>query len=117
MARHNSIGTEGEKLAAIYLAQQGYDILHKNWRHGHWEVDIIASKKNRLHIVEVKTRTSLAFGHPEENMSKHKMKSLMNAAEEYMYQHPQWTQLQFDVLAITIRHNRVEYFLLEDVYL
>ena len=117
MARHNTTGKEGEKLAAIYFAEKGYQIIHQNWRHRNWEVDIIASKNSRLHVIEVKTRTSLAFGHPEDNMDRKKMQSLINAAEEYMFQNPGWKQLQFDILAITIINKEVEYFLLEDVYL
>ncbi len=117
MARHNQTGRDGEQLAIPYLAERGYNILHKNWRHGNWEVDIIASKNKRLHIIEVKTRTSDRFGYPEENMDKKKMQTLINAAEEFMYQNPGWLQLQFDILAITIIQNEVEYFLIEDVYL
>jgi putative endonuclease len=117
MAQHNQTGREGEILAAIYLEQKGYTLLHKNWRHKNWEVDIIASMNNRLHIIEVKTRTSTFFGHPEENMTNAKMQYLINAAEEYMNQNPQWQQLQFDILAITLMNDEVEYFLIEDVYL
>ncbi len=117
MARHNQTGKEGEALAVGWLTQHGYYMLHQNWRHSHWEIDIIASKEKRLHIIEVKTRTSAMFGHPEENMDTKKMQYLINAAEEYLYQNPQWQQLQFDILAITINKNEVEYFLIEDVYL
>ena len=117
MARHNDTGKQGELLAAAYLLEKDYTILHQNWRYKNWELDIIASKNKRLHIVEVKTRTSSAFGYPEENMDSKKMQYLINAAEEYMYQNPQWQQLQFDILAITIINNQIEYFLIEDVYL
>ena len=47
MARHNQTGKEGEQLAASYLVEKGYNILHKNWRYKNWEVDIIASKNKR----------------------------------------------------------------------
>lgn len=117
MARHNQTGKEGEELAAEWLAGNGYSLLHRNWRHGNWEIDIIAVKEKRLHIIEVKTRTGNNFGHPEENMDNKKMQYLINAAEEYMYQYPQWQQLQFDILAITITKEKVDYFLIEDVYL
>jgi putative endonuclease len=56
MATHNHTGTTGEKLGADYLQQTGFTILEKNWRHSHWEVDIIASKNNTLHFIEIKTR-------------------------------------------------------------
>lgn len=117
MAKHNETGMEGEQLAVAWLTDRGYVILHQNWRHRNWEVDVIASKDKRLHIIEIKTRTSEKFGYPEDNMGPKKMQYLINAAEEYLYHNPHWQQLQFDILAVTIRSNAVEYFLLEDVYL
>ena len=116
MARHNDTGKAGEDLAIPWLIQRGYCILHRNWRHRNWEVDVIASKGNRLHIIEVKTRRSTNFGYPEDNFSDAKMRSLINAAEEYMESDERWTQLQFDILSITINGLHVEYFLIEDVY-
>ncbi len=77
MAIHNQIGKDGEGMAVTWLEDRGYSILHKNWRHGNWEVDIIASKGKRLHIIEVKTRTSSFFGNPEENMTNKKMQYLI----------------------------------------
>lgn len=118
MARHNETGKNGEELAAQWLATNGYSIIVRNWRHKNWEIDFIANKGKRLHIVEVKTRTSSYLGLPEDNMDNKKMQYLINAAEEYLYQNPQWQQLQFDVLAISLKENGVhEYFLIEDVYL
>ena len=118
MAEHNLTGNTGEALAATYLSEKRYSILHQNWRHNHWEVDIIAEKDGILHFVEVKTRRTRKFGHPEENVDKKKIQNLINAAEEYLYQQPQWKRIQFNVLAITIlKDEPVEYFLIEDVYL
>lgn len=117
MAHHNETGKAGEELAARWLAENGYNILHRNWRFGNWEIDVIASKGKRLHIVEVKTRKGEKFGYPEEGMDNKKMQSLINAAEEYMYTDDRWQQLQFDILSISITGNEVAYFLIEDVYL
>ena len=117
MATHNETGRLGETLAAAYFEQHGYSLLHKNWRHRNWEVDLIATKNNMLHIIEVKTATSLQFGHPEEKVDSKKMRYLINAAEEFLYQYPQWQRIQFDILAITmLPGEEVEYFLIEDVY-
>jgi len=118
MAQHNVTGNTGEALAAAYLSEKAFHILHRNWRHGHWEVDIIAEKDNVLHFVEVKTRRTKKFGHPEESVGKKKMQNLINAAEAFVYQNPQWKRIQFDILSITIlKDEAVEYFLIEDVYL
>ena len=110
-------GNKGEELAVLYLIGQGYIILERNWRFKHWEVDIIASKENRLHFFEIKTRTSDKFGNPEESIGREKMNNLKNAAEEYQYKHPKWKYIQFNVLAINLHYNLPpEYFLIEDVY-
>ncbi|QEC68653.1 YraN family protein [Panacibacter ginsenosidivorans] len=117
MSYNKQTGNKGEDMAAVWIQQKGYSIIERNWRFKHWEVDIIASKENKLHFFEVKTRTSAKFGHPEESIGKIKMQSLINAAMEYQYLHPEWKLLQFDVLSITmIRGTPTEYFLIEDVF-
>ena len=57
MAIHNDTGRYGEALAVDYFEKKGFEILHKNWRESHWEVDIIAVKNDILHFIEVKTKT------------------------------------------------------------
>jgi len=117
MASHNETGKKGELLAAAWLKENGYHILHVNWRFSHYEIDVIASRHEILHFIEVKTRNSMAFGYPEESVTRKKFGSLMNAAEEYLYQCPQWKRVQYDVLSITkLRNQPVEYFLIEDVF-
>ena len=118
MATHNQTGNKGELLAADYFIKNGYKIIYQNWRHKHWEIDIIASKNSMLHFIEVKTRTSLKFGHPEEAVDKKKIRFLINASEEFLYQYPKWQRIQFDILSINIKdENIVDYFLIEDIYL
>ena len=114
---NKTTGNKGEELAVNYLSEKGYSIVERNWRFRYAEVDIIASKNNRLHFFEIKTRTSDRFGKPEESMSHKKMNMLKTAAEEYQYKNPQWKYVQFDVLAITLQNDiATEYFLIEDVY-
>lgn len=117
MNNNKTTGNKGEDMAAAWLKQNGFLVIERNWRFKYWEVDIIASKGNRLHFFEIKTRRSNKYGNPEESISTEKMNNLKNAAEEYQYAHPEWKYVQFDVLAITIIYNEpVEYFLIEDVY-
>jgi len=118
MAHHNDTGMFGEKIAAKYLSEKGFTILHQNWRHSHWEVDIIASFKNILHFIEVKTRRTEKFGFPEDDVSEKKIKNLINASEEFLLLSPEWKLIQFDVLSITILKGKpVEFFFIEDVYI
>ncbi|MGE5107008.1 MAG: YraN family protein [Sphingobacteriales bacterium] len=118
MARHNTTGQNGEKLALQYFAGNGYIILYTNWRHSHYEIDIIAQKNDKLHFIEVKTRSNKKFGNPEESVGRKKMQNLMKAGVEFLYQNPGWKKVQYDVLSINFNENQAtEYFLIEDVYL
>lgn len=116
MAKHLQLGMNGELLAASWLQDKGFAILHRNWRYSYYEVDIIAEKGGILHFIEIKTRRNTKFGEPEESVSKKKIQHLMTAGEEYQYQYPGWKRVQYDVLAIKITGNDVSYFFIEDVY-
>jgi putative endonuclease len=90
-------------------------IIAQNWRYKHLEIDIIASKDQQLHIVEVKTRSNIEFGYPEQFIGKQKFQFLKNAAAIYQYQNPHWRNIQFDVIAITLIEP-MEILFLEDVF-
>lgn len=116
MALHNETGAAGEELAVTYITSKGYSILHQNWRYKHWEVDIIATKDNILHFIEVKTRKTFSYGLPEERVTKKKMQNLFYAAEAYLHSNPQWKRIQFNILSITIRPNKEpDFFFIEDI--
>ena len=118
MALHNELGKEGEELAANWLSAHGYTILHRNWRYSRLEIDIVATKGKFLHFIEVKTRYYTPFGHPEESVTKKKFKKLQWAANEYLFLYPGHLWIQYDIVAVTMFGNgRVDYFLIEDVFL
>ena len=73
MAEHNDLGKQGEALAVEFLQKNGYTILETNWTFQKAEVDIIARKNNFLAVVEVKTRSNIDFGLPQDfvNPKKH----------------------------------------------
>lgn len=118
MAEHNVLGKLGEQLAEAYLKDRDYAILHRNWRYGRNEIDLIALRGSVLHFVEVKTRASNLYGFPEENVTRKKILNLFKVADEFLYRHPQYKEIQFDILSINKYGDEpAEYFLLEDVYL
>ena len=117
MEQHIKTGKKGEKLAVGWLLRNKFLIFHKNWRHRNWEIDVVAFKEDVLHFIEVKTRTSLVYGFPEDTVSQKKIGHMIDAADEYLQLYPKWTKIQFDILAITIKKKEVEYFFIEDVYL
>jgi putative endonuclease len=117
-ATHIGLGKKGEDLAASWLTGKGFSILHRNWRNGRYEIDIIAGRDHVLHIIEVKTRRSDLFGTPEQSVNRKKFQHLLQAASRWLANYPGHTRVQYDVLAITLRDNAApEYFFIEDVYL
>ncbi len=118
MATHLEIGKAGERMAEAYLAEIGFTILHRNWRCGHEEIDLVASKNELLHFVEVKYRSSDHHSHPEQAVNKKKIKTLLKAIDQFLYQHPQYIDFRLDILSITERANQdAEYYFIEDVTL
>jgi putative endonuclease len=100
MAKHLQTGRQGEQLATAYLEQQGYEILHCNWRYGRAELDIVALEGRVLVIVEVKTRTSAQFGPPELFVSPRKKRFMAEAAACYMDRYGYDWELRFDIIAV-----------------
>lgn len=70
----SKLGETGEQYVSDYLAKNGNQILSRNWRIREGELDIVAIDREGLIIfVEVKTRTSLAFGDPMESINQKKL--------------------------------------------
>jgi putative endonuclease len=76
MRAKDELGRRGEAQAAEYLVGCGFRVVERNWRCKLGEVDIVAYDGPCLVIVEVKTRTTIAFGHPFESITPAKLKRL-----------------------------------------
>lgn len=103
MSQHNKLGKEGEQAARDYLISKGYTVRETNWRMGHLEIDIVAQEPavNRLHIVEVKTR-SRADSHfdPMQSITPKKINNLVQAANGYIQFYRLPMSVQYDVMII-----------------
>jgi putative endonuclease len=108
VAHNQDIGKQGEDLATQYLYNLGYHILAKNWRYKRAEVDIIARDQSIIVFVEVKTKTYTAFGSPDESVSAHKERLLVDAAGAYCESIHHEGEIRFDIVAIVIdKEDRV----------
>ena len=100
MAEHNELGKFGEELAVEFLQKKGYDILETNWTFQKAEIDIIAQKENILAVVEVKTRSSIEFGLPQDFVKPKKIQLLVKAVNEYVISNDLDVEVRFDIIAI-----------------
>jgi putative endonuclease len=102
------VGTLGEQAAAAALVDQGYEILHTNYRCRGGELDIICAKNGVLVFCEVKTRTSAQFGLPEEAVTIAKRRRLRRLALEYLQRESRRARaLRFDVISVAMSDGRV----------
>jgi len=100
MAQHNELGKKGEQLAVDFLIECNYDIIECNYRFDKAEVDIIAQKENILAIVEVKTRSTIDFGNPQDFVKPKQIKNLVKAVNEYVTENDLDVEVRFDIIAI-----------------
>jgi putative endonuclease len=100
MAEHNDLGKLGEEIAVEFLQKEGYEILETNWTFQKAEVDIIAKKENTLAIIEVKTRSSLDFGLPQDFVKPKKIQLLVKAVDEYVISNDLDLEVRFDIIAV-----------------
>ncbi|CAA9197002.1 YraN family protein [Flavobacterium collinsii] len=112
MAEHNELGKEGEDRAVEYLEQNGYKILDRNWTFQKAEIDIIAEKESILAVIEVKTRSSLDFGLPQDFVKPKKIQLLVKAVNAYINDREIDFTIRFDIIAI---HKNKETFAIEHI--
>ena len=117
MAEHNELGNVGEKMAQDYLRSKGYQILHTNWFFGKLELDIVAKKDNWLIIVEVKTRSTETFEHPDEAITLKKIRNIVNATHEYIFQTDWKGETRFDVMSVIPHGKEFSIEHIEDAFL
>jgi putative endonuclease len=116
MAEHNELGKIGEELAVDFLQKHGYEILETNWTFQKAEVDIIALKGEVLAVVEVKTRSSIDFGLPQEFVKPKKIQLLVKAINEYITQNEIDVEVRFDIIAIHKENNDFTLEHIEDAF-
>ncbi len=100
MAKHNDLGKAGENAAVAYLEKEGYLIRDRNWRRGHFELDIVAAKDNELIVVEVKTRSNTLFAAPEDAVDLPKIRRTVRAADTYIRLFQIDTPVRFDIITV-----------------
>jgi putative endonuclease len=88
MAAKDELGKKGEALAADFLAEAGMQVVERNWRCSQGEIDLVVRDGDELVFVEVKTRSSLGYGHPLEAITVAKLARLRRLAGAWCAAHP-----------------------------
>ena len=103
------IGKRGEVAAMRFLEKRGYRILDKNYRCKSGEIDIVAREKDSIVFVEVKTRTSIEFGLPEESLTPRKRAHLTKVALSYLsHRSIKEVNCRFDVVSVLMTGEDIQ---------
>ena len=101
MKAKDTLGRRGEELAATYLTAAGIDVIDRNWRCPEGEIDLVAVEGSTLVIVEVKTRSSLDYGHPLEAITPDKLARLYLLASKWRHaQGRQYASFRVDAVSV-----------------
>lgn len=100
MSEHYDLGRKGEDEAVRYLENKGYYIMHRNWRSGKRELDIVARDGNEVAFVEVKTRRNTNFGRPEEAVDNRKIRRIVASADAYVRKYAVDLPIRFDIITV-----------------
>ena len=116
MATHNELGKEGERLAIEFLQEKGYEILETNWRYGKAEIDVICRSNSVLIVVEVKTRSAVTFGLPQDFVNPRKIRLLVSAIDHYCRSIGFEGEVRFDIVALVCKHPQWKLDHIEDAF-
>ena len=111
--RTSKLGELGEQMACDFLETRGQQILDRNWRAGHLEIDIVSQAPDGLHFVEVKTRKAPVTSTVTEQVNPLKQKRISAAALRYLNaKHLYGQEVFFDIVSVTVeqQETRVQYF-------
>ena len=101
--RSAGLGRAGEKAAADLLRSRGYQIVGAGFLARRGELDLVCRRGRELLVVEVKTRSTDAFGTPLEAVGSRKRRALVAAAAEYRALAEWRGPIRFAVAAVTVR--------------
>jgi putative endonuclease len=105
MAAKDELGQRGERIAERHLVARGLTVLDRNWRCPQGEIDLVLRDGDETVFVEVKTRTSTAYGHPLEAITVAKLARLRRLAAAWCAAHPGVGRIRIDAVAVVAPHR------------
>ncbi|MDR0350600.1 MAG: YraN family protein [Coriobacteriales bacterium] len=104
--QRKQLGVTGENIVCQYLEGRGVEILERNWRCQSGEADVIAREQEDLVFIEIKTRSSVHAGFPEDAVTRQKRRRYEKIATEYLFTHnlPS-VRVRFDVMALLLSED------------
>ncbi len=108
-AATQAFGELGERIAERWLASQGWRVLHRRYRSGHRDIDLVMEREGLVAFVEVKARSGVKFGDPVEAVNWRKKMELERSALSWISRHGRAHEsYRFDVVGVLVQGRRVQ---------
>lgn len=113
-----ALGFRGEALAVKYLKKKGFKVIERNYHCPVGEIDLIAREGDTLVFIEIKARSSSAFGLPQDAVDRFKQEKIIRAARAYLAKHHLNEEIpaRFDVVAIHVTPSGPSIELIKDAF-
>ena len=103
MPYNRTLGTIGENIAKQFLLDHGFEIVERNWAFKRGEIDLIVKNGDEWRFVEVKTRSSIKYGYPEEAVDDSKAEHIYLAIDAFIRERSLNIQdINVDIIAIIL---------------
>jgi len=116
MSGSHTLGKTGEELAAGHLEEKGYRILHRNWKSGRREMDIVSENDEFVVFVEVKTRSADFILHPRDSVTKEKQRLIIYAADFYLRRYNISKESRFDIITLVAKGDEFDIEHIENAF-
>lgn len=116
MSHNQSIGKSGEQIAALFFVDQGFEVVHRNWRCRAGEIDLIVRKGDEWRFIEVKMRSNTKYGYPEEAVTEYKSDNFYTAIADFLAKNPQINEekVHADIMAIILNNQTFDIRWIQD---
>ncbi len=111
------VGKKGEQLAASFLSRNGFEILERNFRYGHGEIDLIVRKEKLIVFCEVKARRTETYGPGESAVDERKQTRIRKVAEAYVEARElEGYEFRFDVIVVELKGKTSRIRVIENAF-
>ena len=112
-----AFGSAGEQLVVEHLERDGWTVRDRNVLCRYGELDVVAEKGEVLAFVEVRMRSTAAWGDPSQSVSRSKQRKVVLAATEYCQRHRLFQRvIRFDVASVVGRGRGGHVEVIEDAF-
>ena len=102
---NKKLGKLGEDIASLYYQKLGWQVIYRNYFSRYGEIDLVLKKDKKILVVEVKTRSKLSYGWPEETIDNKKITNIYTSYQILRRREKLAEFFQLEICLIYLKNN------------